>query len=95
MAITKKDLALKNRIGCLIEQFHGKSDKEIIYLIAGVCKISHRTASEHFHAIKAKQTLLESGFKEECIHDWSNAFGTSSGLVKECRLCGKTKNVPS
>ncbi len=93
MAITQKDAALKARIKNLMKQFVGKPDKEAIYAIAGVCGISQRTTSEHFHAFKAQQALKEFGFKEKCEHDWSQAFGTAGGLVKECRLCGRTEEV--
>ena len=93
MTISNIDNALKVRIMNLVRQIKGKSDKEIIYSIAGMCGISYRTASEHFHAWKAQQTLLELGFEEKCLHDWSSSFGTAGGLVKECRLCHKTEEV--
>ena len=93
MAKTKRDIMLKARIEHLIKQFTDKPDKEAIYLIAGACEISKRTASEHFYSFKAKQTLLESGFKEKCSHQWSNAFSTPGGLCKECQLCGKTQFI--
>jgi hypothetical protein len=95
MAITNKDNAIKVRVMSLAKQLklEKKSDKEIIYAIAGICGISHRTASEHFHAWKAQETLSELGFNEECQHDWSNAFATSDGLTKECRLCHKTEDI--
>lgn len=93
MAITKRDILLKNRIENLLEQFKDKPEKEVIYIISGLCKISHRCASEHFHAYKAKQTVLKEGFKDNCSHDWSNASATPGGLCKECRLCGKSKFV--
>ena len=93
MAITKRDMLLKSRIENLLKQFQDKPDKEVIYLISGLCKISHRVASENFHAFKAKQTLLASGFKDNCTHDWSNAFATPGGLCKECRLCGITEFI--
>ncbi len=95
MAITKKDMMLKARVENLTKQFKDKTDKETIYLIAGICEISHRTASEHFHAAKARQTLLDSGFEEKCEHNWSNYFATPGGLCKECRLCHKTKFAKS
>jgi len=93
MAKTKKDTMLKNRIKNLMNQFKDKDDKEVIYGIAGICNIAHRTASEHFHSIKSQQTLLQSGFKENCEHDWSNAFTTAGGLCKECLLCGEIKFI--
>ena len=93
MAITQKDAALKMRVKNLMKQFLDKPNKEAIYAIAGLCGISQRTASEHFHAFKAQETLKEFGFEEKCEHDWSQAFGTAGGLVKECRLCGKTEEV--
>ena len=93
MAITKRDFLLKNRIENLLKQFKDKPDKEVIYLLAGLCKISHRTASEHFHAFKARQTLKKEGFVDNCTHDWSVPFATPGGLCKECRLCGETKFV--
>lgn len=93
MARTHKDAALKSRIENLIKQFKDKTIKETIYLIAGICGISYRTASEHVYAFNAQKTLYESGFKEKCEHDWSNASSTPGGLCKECRLCGKTKFI--
>lgn len=91
MAKTNRDMILKARIEQIIKNFKNKTDKEIIYLIAGQCGITHRTASEHFHSYKAQKTLKESGFKEKCSHDWSNWFSTPGGLAKECGMCGKTK----
>lgn len=93
MATTKRDDNLKKRIIYLIKQLQGKEDKEIIYMIAGVCGVSTRTATEHFKSYKAQQTLKELGFEESCVHEWSNAYSTAGGLVKECINCGVTKNI--
>ena len=91
MARTNRDMQLKYRIEQIIKQFKDKPDKELIYILAGHCGISHRTASEHFNAFKAQQTLKESGFVEKCGHEWSSFFCTPGGLVKECKLCRKTE----
>ncbi len=91
MPKTTTDMQKKVRIMNLIENFKDKTDKEMIYMIAGMCGVSHRTASEHFHAYKAQKTLRESGFVEKCEHDWSNYFCTPGGLAKECRICGRTE----
>lgn len=93
MAKTQKDVYLRNRIESLTKQLYDKPDNEVIDAIAGICGISLRTASEHFRAVKAQKKLLDSGFKEECAHDWSTAFMTPGGLVSECRLCGKKKEI--
>lgn len=91
MAKTNRDMQLKARIQFLINQFPDKPDKEIIYLIAGNCGVTHRTASEHYHTFKAQKNLKDMGFLEECKHDWSSYFSTPGGLARECKLCGKTE----
>lgn len=92
-----KDIELHGRIKILISklQEEGKDDKDIIYAIAGLANISHRTASEHYYAFKAKQTLkdLEVDFKKECEHDFSVCYSTPGGLAKECRFCQKVQFV--
>ncbi len=49
------------------------------------------------NASKLINTLLRHHFgsklKRNCPHDWSNAFGTAEGLVKECKLCHKFEKV--
>ena len=93
MAQTQKDKQLKIRIENIIKQNTHIQDKELIHLIAGVCGVSFRTASEHFHNFKSQQNLSEFRFKDDCIHQWSNAFSTPGGLMKECVLCHETKFV--
>ena len=97
MAKTEKDIQLNTRIRIIIDklQKEKKTDKEIIYLVAGLCNISHRTASEHFHALKAQQSLkdFKIDLSKDCIHEWSNAYSTPGGLAKECRVCGKVKFI--
>ena len=95
MAKTKNDIELQSRIKSLSSQLteKGKTKEEIIEMIAGVCGISLRTASEHYRAWKAQQTLKEMGFNEECAHEWSNAFGTAKGLARECLRCHKVEDV--
>jgi len=29
----------------------------------------------------------------DCAHDWSNAFSTPGGLMRECNICHKTESV--
>jgi len=95
MAKTHRDIDLALRIKSLSEQLTGagKSSNEIIEMIAGVCAISLRTASEHYRAWKAQKTLNEIGFVETCSHQWSVPFTTPGGLVKECRVCHTTEEV--
>ena len=97
MAKTQKDMQLNTTIKILIPKFkkEGKTDKEIIYLIAGICNVSHRTASEHFHSYNARERLKDFGIDltKDCPHDWSCAYSTAGGLCKECRMCGKVKFI--
>lgn len=91
MAKTKRDMMLKARVGQIIKSLEGKEDKEIIYSIAGLCGISHRTASEHFRAHKAQKALKDYDPTINCPHDWSNWFSAPGGLARECKICGKNE----
>jgi hypothetical protein len=92
MAATKKDMWIRERIKDLMSQLIG-TDKEIIYQIAGLCEISHRTASEHYYALKSQQTLTNKGFIENHEHKWSNASCAAGGLTQECLICHETREV--
>ena len=91
MAKTKRDMQIKARIQQIIKELKDTPEKDLIYTIAGQCGISRRTASEHYHAIKAQKLLEESGFKNICTHKWNNYFCTPAGLCRECLMCGKTE----
>jgi hypothetical protein len=92
MAKTQRDIALHDRIINLINQLKG-TDKEIIEQISGICGICFKTASEHYRGYKAQKNFKESEFKEICGHNWSNAFSTPGGLMRECLLCHETQEV--
>jgi len=92
MAQTRKDFLLHLRIENLAKQIKG-SDKDVIYQISAICGISSETARRHYNSFKAQQTLIGSGFIEDCNHIWSVPCSTPGGLVKECLLCHKTAEV--
>lgn len=93
MAKTNIDQNLKKRIEDVIKHFEGRSKEEVMNLIVAQCGVTLRTAKDHYENFMARQKGLVALEEVGCVHDWSIPFGTAGGLVKECRICGKTQKI--